>query len=120
MQIDALAIYKSQRNSSRDYSLDNLDFDTMEAVRQQQDKVKYNQDTDTFDIVVGQFDAPNRMGIAYTEEALRGAYAVYNIQAMRLEEVIYAQRQLDKLIAKKRKKDPNYNVTVLRRDGSMP
>lgn len=120
MQIDALAMYKHHRSRESDFRLDNLDFDTLQASRQQQDKVKYNQDTDTFDIVVGQFDAPNRMGIDYTEVALRDTYAVYNIQAMRFEEVVHAQRQLDKLIANKRKEDPNYNVTVLRRDGSMP
>lgn len=116
-QLDAMAIYKQRRNS--DFRLDNLNFDTMEKQREES-KVKYEQDTDTYHVDCGNFASPNRMGIVYTEDALRSTYAVYNIQATRLEQVIAAQRALDRVIEKKRRKDPNYNVTVLRRDGSMP
>lgn len=113
-----MEIYKRNRPNS-DYKLDNLDFDTMVKQRGES-KVKYDQATDTYHVNCGNFASPNRLGMVYSEEALRDAYAVYNLQAMRLEEVISAQRRLDEVIAKKRKKDPNYNVTVLRRDGSMP
>ncbi|ARV76741.1 hypothetical protein PHABIO_110 [Pseudomonas phage Phabio] len=118
MQLDAMALYQQHRRDS-DYRLDNLDFDTMEKHREE-GKVKYDQATDTYHVDCGNFSSPNRSGIVYTEEALRDAYAVYNLQMVRLEEVISAQRRLDEVIAKKRKKDPNYNVTVLYRDGSMP
>lgn len=94
--------------------------DTLAMYKRHRDRVKYDLATDTFNIVVGKVQTENPMGHVYTEEALQGVYATYNLQAMRFEEVIHAQRQLDKLIANKRKKDPNYNVTVLRRDGSMP
>lgn len=116
-QLDAMAIYKQRRNS--DFRLDNLDFDTMEKQREES-KVKYEPDTDTYHVDCGHFSSPNRLGMVYSEEALRDAYAVYNIQATRLEQVIAAQRALDRVIEIKRNEDPNYNVTVLRHDGSMP
>lgn len=119
MHLDAMTLYKQQRRCKSDFRLDNLDFATLEKHREGS-KVKYDSVTDTHYVDCGSFMSPNRSGILYTDDSLREAYAVYNLQAMRLEEVIAAQRRLDVVTAKRRKKDPNYNVTVLRCDGSMP
>lgn len=111
-QVDTLKLYERQRGGRPTYSLHKILEETLEMPKtmSQTQRTMRHELVPTADVIVGQFAMENSMGVVYTEEAVNNAYVDYNIQVIRLE----------KLIADKRKKDPNYNVTVLRRDRSIP
>lgn len=116
-QLDAMALYKSKRGEQVEYKLDSLNVNDPEELTSK----KGYHDAGSHDYLIGVIKQNSAIAETMQQPVkYRVDYSVYNMHAMRLEDVIAAQRALDEVIRKRRKIDPNYSVTVLRRDGSIP
>lgn len=99
---DAMALYKSQRGEQVSYKLDSIFGHLKETPKE----VLHDCQVDHKNYY---YQRPSKPPEQFAD------YSLYNLQYAAMEELFAIQKQIREFIKRKRRKDPNFNVTFKRK-----